>query len=200
MADHTMLRTPNDIIAALRSRKEQLQLSDATVDEIAGLTSGHCGKVLGPTREKAPTLFTLMTLVGALGLAVQLVPDPETQVQGRWQKRLTPPRVGGNGRLSRLRRARADAVAELASKGGRSRWADKTPEQRQAYVAMLNAARAGKRQAGMSEAASHRHMAAPARAPADTALAVFEAWATLRGPAPCPAAAKAALIEQIICP
>jgi hypothetical protein len=36
-----MLRTADDVIEALRSRKEALQLSDAVVDELAGLTPGH---------------------------------------------------------------------------------------------------------------------------------------------------------------
>src|SRR6266436_337272 len=101
-----MLRDANAVIQALRDRKEELQLSDAVVDELAGLASGHCGKALGPTREKTPTLFTLMSLIGALGLAIQFVPDPDAKVQSRWTKRRTPPRADGNGRLSRLRRAR----------------------------------------------------------------------------------------------
>ena len=45
------------------------------VDELAGLRGGHINEALGPSREKVPNRYTLMSLVGALGLAVQLVED-----------------------------------------------------------------------------------------------------------------------------
>jgi hypothetical protein len=99
-----------------------------------------------------PTLYTLMSLVGALGLMVQLVPDPDTQVQRRWKLR-SAGQAHGRGRLSQLRRARADVLADLARKGGRSWWASMSPEQRQAHIAKLNAARAAKRQVGLNKAA-----------------------------------------------
>jgi hypothetical protein len=135
-----MLRTPNHIIEALRSREDALQLSDATADAIAGLTLGHTGKALGPSRMKS------------LGLMVQLVPDPDTQVQRRWKPR-SAGQAHGRGRLSQLRRARADVLADLARKGGLSWWASMSPEQWQAHIAKLNAARAAKRQAGLNKAA-----------------------------------------------
>jgi hypothetical protein len=103
MAD-SMLRTADDLIAALRQRKDELQLSNAVVDDLAGLVEGHTDKVLGPTRtKKSPNIITLMCLAGALGLAVQLVDDPDSRVQGRWAKRRHQP--ASNGRISRQRRA-----------------------------------------------------------------------------------------------
>ena len=201
-----MLRDANAVIEALRARKETLGLSNATVDELSGYTEGWWDKVCGPSRMKSPSFATLMAIAGALGLAVTLVEDPASvrTVQGRWRRRQTP---GGNGRLSRLRRAKADAVTELARKGGNARWAGSTPEVRAATVARLNAARLAKRRAGTTLPAPHRPVAAAPpersskdRTPAATALTVFEAWAELRNSAPCPAMAKAALVERIICP
>jgi Helix-turn-helix domain len=145
-----MLRTADDLIAALRSRKEALGLSNAVVDEIAGYTTGWWDKVAGPSRMKSPSLATLMALCGALGLAVQLVEDPDTVARRRWTKRRHP---GAKSWPMSVKRARPIVLAELARKGGRSWWARMTPEQRQAHIAKLNAARATKRQTGLNKAA-----------------------------------------------
>jgi hypothetical protein len=147
-----MLCTANDVLDALAARKTAVGLSNATVDALAGLTLGHFDKIAGPTRGRFPRLDTFMALVGALGLAVTLVEDPESRVQRRWTKRSD---ANVRDRVSRamVKRARATVLHELASKGGRSWWARMLPEQRQAYIAKLNAARAAKRQAGLNEAA-----------------------------------------------
>jgi hypothetical protein len=114
-------------------------------------TDGWFDKVAGPTRIKPLSLATLMAIAGALGYAVQFVEDPDTALRQRWTKRRHEP--ADNGRLSRLRRARAEAVAELASKAARARWAKATPQQRQAHIAMMNAMREFQRLARKSEAA-----------------------------------------------
>jgi hypothetical protein len=102
------IHAPHRRRAALRARNDALDLSDAAVDAIAGLTSGHTGKVLGPSREKRPLTYKLLSIIGALGLAIQLVEDPDATVARRWQPR------GPGGRA------------------GNGRWARKSPEQRQA--------------------------------------------------------------------
>jgi hypothetical protein len=133
-----------------------------------------------------------MSLIGALGLAVQLVEDPEGRVRRRWQRR-SEPQATDNGRLSRLRLAKVEAVTELARKGGNARWVGSTPEQRAATVARLNAARLEKLRAGTTQAPQHRPMVSTP----DRALAAFEAWVALRSTKPCPAEAKR-LVEAVI--
>jgi hypothetical protein len=49
-----------------------------------------------------------------------------------------------------MKRARPILMAELARKGALARWAGKTPEQRAAMVAQMNAARMAKRRTGTS--------------------------------------------------
>jgi hypothetical protein len=110
-----MLRTPNDIIEALRARKEALGLSNATVDELSGYTDGWFDKVAGPTRIKPLPLATLMAIAGALGYAVQFVEDPDTALRRRWTKRRHEP--ADNGRLSRLRRARGRSCGRAGQQG-----------------------------------------------------------------------------------
>jgi hypothetical protein len=140
-----MLRTYADVIAALRARKDALGLSNAVLDEIAGLTDGYTDKALGPTQAKRPSTYNLLSLIGALGLAVQLVEDPDTKVQRRWTKRRDN-LASDNGRISKaaVKKARPLVLAELARNGGLSWWASMSPEQRQAHIAKLNKARAAK--------------------------------------------------------
>jgi hypothetical protein len=139
-----MLRTADDLIAALRARKDELGLSNATVDEIAGMTLGHWDKACGPSRVKSPNLFTLMSLIGALGLAVQFVDDPDRirAVRGRWRRRsdpqVCPPTLT-------IGQARPVVLSRAARKAAKARWARSTPEARAAVVAALNTARAAKR-------------------------------------------------------
>jgi hypothetical protein len=142
-----MLRTADDIIEALRSRKEALQLSNAIVDDLAGLTLGHFDKVAGPTRERAPSLATLMAIAGALGLAVQFVPDPDSTVAGRWTRRREDQARRQDGRISKaaIRKARPLVLAAAARAAAKARWETATPAARAAVVAKLNAARAAKR-------------------------------------------------------
>jgi hypothetical protein len=42
-----MLRTPDDLIEALRARKDEIGLSNAVLEELAGMAAGHVDKVLG---------------------------------------------------------------------------------------------------------------------------------------------------------
>jgi len=58
-----MLHTADDVIEAMRERKSALALSDAALDDLAGLTGGHGGKSLERSRERMPNLVTLMSLV-----------------------------------------------------------------------------------------------------------------------------------------
>ena len=149
-----LLRTTNDVIETLRARKKALGLTNDALDTLAGTVRGHWDKCCGPARHKMPTLVSLMAWIGALGLAIELAEDPDTKVRSRWERR-SEGQVSENGRISKvaLQKARPLVLAELARKGGVSWWANKSPEERRAHIARLNAARAAKRQAGLNKAA-----------------------------------------------
>lgn len=64
------------LIHAIRERKAELGMSDAALDEIAGLPPGYAGKVLGQSLVKRLGPMSLSAVVGALGLRLTLVEDP----------------------------------------------------------------------------------------------------------------------------
>lgn len=88
-----------DLVAALRARAEELNVSRAEIDRVAGLPSGYAGKMLciPPIKYAGPQSF--WNIAGALGLAVQLVVDPEATARfaGKMDQRDTK-----NARLRRM--------------------------------------------------------------------------------------------------
>lgn len=88
-----------DLVAALRARAEELNVSRAEIDRVAGLPSGYAGKMLciPPIKYAGPQSF--WNVCGALGLAVQLVVDPEATARfaGRMDQRDSK-----NARLRRM--------------------------------------------------------------------------------------------------
>jgi hypothetical protein len=70
----------------LRATAHERNVSRLSLDALSGLPSGYCGS--GTT--KALTLRSIFWLLGALGLAMAIVPDPDP----RWRRRLeeTPKR------------------------------------------------------------------------------------------------------------
>jgi hypothetical protein len=138
----------DDLVAAFRARKVELGLSDAALDERACLTSGHAGKLLGPSRERGIGAAVLTPLLDALGVDLIMVPNPEKlalagDVEQRKAShvRTVHPRIG----QEQIRRCRPLVLAEAARRAANARWADSTPEDRQAVVARLNESRAAKR-------------------------------------------------------
>lgn len=83
------VRSYDDLIIALRAMKEFLGLSNETLEEIAGLTRGHCDKLLGPRRSKHIGRQTLPLILGALGVRLRVEIDPEQakRVAARWLRR-----------------------------------------------------------------------------------------------------------------
>lgn len=80
------IRTYDDLHQALRARADHIGVTRLGLDEITGLTSGHSGKLLAPTKIKrlGPISFDLM--LPALGLKLLLVEDAEivAKMQLRW--------------------------------------------------------------------------------------------------------------------
>jgi hypothetical protein len=79
----------DSLVAILRLRKNALRLSDAVTDDIAGLTAGHTGNLLGPSRVKTLGAMSLSALLGALALRLVVVEDVEqaARVRDRWGRR-----------------------------------------------------------------------------------------------------------------
>jgi hypothetical protein len=141
-----------EFVALLRQRKDDLGLSNATVDALAGLTDGHTDKVLGPAATKNLGPLTFTALLDALGLSGTLYADPAkaARLSRRWDKRrANRVRENGSGRIAKaaIARVRPVVLAELAAKGGAARWAGSTAGERAAAVEKMNSARLAKRRA-----------------------------------------------------
>ncbi len=79
----------DELLAVLRKRKAALQLSDAIVDELAGMAAGHTGKLLGPAPVKTLGAVSLSALLSVLALRLIIVEDTEqaARIGRRWQRR-----------------------------------------------------------------------------------------------------------------
>jgi hypothetical protein len=93
-----VVRSYSELIAALRARRDELEVTHETIDDVSGVASGYTSKVLGPktgsTHAKRPSQrnlgpVSLGLLLGALGLALVVVEDPAAmvRVRGRLVKR-----------------------------------------------------------------------------------------------------------------
>ncbi|MDB5937581.1 MAG: hypothetical protein JWQ01_4925 [Massilia sp.] len=89
------IRSMPELIQALRDRARELQLTHETIDNVAGLQSGYTGKLLAPKPIKNLGPMSFESILGALGVAVVVVEDPEqvARVSKQWVKRERPLRV-----------------------------------------------------------------------------------------------------------
>ena len=68
------IRSREDLVVAVRSRQEELGISCLTIDEIAGLASGHTSKLT--SQVKGFGLVSVFLVLGALGLRLRIEEDP----------------------------------------------------------------------------------------------------------------------------
>jgi hypothetical protein len=134
---------PGALLDALKARQGELDLSNATVEAIAGIAEGHLDKVIGPSRQKSPSLTMLFALMESLGLSVVLVRDPAGALKighlwkSRDRKKVRNTLLG----KTTLKRARPLILSELARRAGRARWAGLSKEERSAAMKQVRAAR-----------------------------------------------------------
>lgn len=89
------IRSMPELLNAIRARRDELNISHETIDGIAGLQSGYTSKLLAPTPIKNLGPMSFGSLLGALGLAVVVVEDPQAivRVEKHWQKRKRPQKL-----------------------------------------------------------------------------------------------------------
>jgi hypothetical protein len=89
------IRSMPELVDAIRARRDELNISHETIDNIAGLQSGYTSKLLGPIQLKGFSHMSLGAVLGALGIGLVVIEDPEAKakVEGRWQKRKRPQRL-----------------------------------------------------------------------------------------------------------
>jgi hypothetical protein len=72
-----IVRSYQDLHVALRERADELELSREMLDKRTGLADGACGQILAPTPMKRLGAVSMGPMLGALGLALAVVEDPE---------------------------------------------------------------------------------------------------------------------------
>jgi hypothetical protein len=133
------IRDMAGLVEAIRRRKDELNISNETIDAIAGFQSGYAGKVLAPKPIRHVGYMSLGLILGALGVGLQVVEDEEirVKVEGRWtrRKRVVPTAAAS---ISQIDQKPADLLAQIikdhmrnigakgnemgaASKGGKQR-------------------------------------------------------------------------------
>jgi hypothetical protein len=82
-----------ELVAALRARRDELNISHELIDDIAGLQSGYTSKLLAPTPGKNLGYMSLGAIMGALGIGLVVVEDSARRalVEGRWSQRKRAP-------------------------------------------------------------------------------------------------------------
>ena len=75
----------DELIECIRTRIDELQISQALLEEIAGLTTGHLGKLLGGGRVKNFGALTLFLILEAL--AVKIVFEEDSDLLRKMERR-----------------------------------------------------------------------------------------------------------------
>jgi hypothetical protein len=133
MMNGHVIRNRDDLIEVLRSRKEQLGLSNAFVDAQLQLADGGCDKVLGPTQARGMGAAVLLDMVELFGarLVIQVDAETEARMQKRWEHR-EERNVRQQQRLSKrlLEIATSQFYQRLSKLGNEARKAKLPPEAR----------------------------------------------------------------------
>ena len=88
MKEPVEIRDGRGLIEALRARAAQVGASKLDIDTIGGMPSGYSGKVLGRAGTRGLTTDALGLFLGALGLKLLAIEDPDAlaRVRGRYTR------------------------------------------------------------------------------------------------------------------
>jgi hypothetical protein len=67
----------DELVAAMRARANELNVSRATIDDVSGLQSGYAAKLLANPPIKSFGAVSLGPMLGALGVSLVMVEDVE---------------------------------------------------------------------------------------------------------------------------
>lgn len=84
------IRTMPELIAAMRARRDELQITHATIEDIGLLPDGYVSKVLAEKPIKNIGPKALEGLLDGLGVVLVLAPQPSARALSKWVKRKRP--------------------------------------------------------------------------------------------------------------
>jgi len=126
------------LIAAFRARLVELGLNYETVDELSGWTTRYCSKLLAeePARNLGP--MSLDAILGATGLKIALVEDPEKLEKIKRHRDFRPRKYAVRARGKHagyiVRRDTLEHMRRMGIEGGRAR-AEKLSERKRSAIA-----------------------------------------------------------------
>jgi hypothetical protein len=129
------------LLAAIRKRIDELQITYETLEAVSGCQSGYCTKILGNPPAKRVQLYTAFLLIEALGLRVKLEEDPELTegLRHRWtRRRFTKAAMRPAGSIKEFP---PDFYRYISRLGNEARWRKLGPERRSALARNAAAAR-----------------------------------------------------------
>jgi hypothetical protein len=128
-------RDYDGMVAQLRAWVTARGISLALLDELAGLSKGHSGKLLGDGQVKQFGTFALLAVMATLGIKCQFVEDSEAveRMRQHWEKcDAAQRRTCRQARIGKVTMARMFPVIsrEIARRGGEARRDKLTPARR----------------------------------------------------------------------
>jgi hypothetical protein len=83
-----------DLLAVIRARRDALNISHETIDDLAGFPAGYTGKILAPVPLRGVGYMSLGAVMGALGIALVAIEDAAaaSRVHQKWVPRKRPQR------------------------------------------------------------------------------------------------------------
>lgn len=119
-----IIRNASDLADALRAVQNHLQLSNETLEGLAGMCAGSVDKFIGPGRVKGIGATSLDLFLGALAVRLRVEPDLEQaeKMANRWEQR-DQTQVRRNTRISRemIEKCRPIVLGEIAQRGWQTR-------------------------------------------------------------------------------
>jgi hypothetical protein len=96
-----LIRDEPELLAAIRARCAELQITYETLDTVAVLPDGYSSKILCAHPVKRMGALTLWSVLGTLGFDISLVPhDIPAHIRERMPVRKHPPQESGRRRIS----------------------------------------------------------------------------------------------------
>ena len=83
-----------ELLDVIRARRDALNLSHETIDDLAGFPAGYTGKLLSPNPIRGVGYMSLGAVMGALGIALVAIEDSAAaeRVREKWVPRKRPQR------------------------------------------------------------------------------------------------------------
>ena len=132
LSEPRIVRSLEDIQIELRAIAETRGMTRLTIDELAGLASGHAAKLLGPIPAKRLGPETLPRLLRALALRLVLEDDPERlqEIAEHLHGRSEGHANASVGSLKLKTLSYVNKVAERVARRNRRKWSLQANQQR----------------------------------------------------------------------